>query len=549
MPTSASPIRFTPSQLLFVTALWIATIPNAGTIGRFIAAPAAGRGLGAAAFALGGWLFVMTVIYLLVLAPCLFARGWAARTWCATLLVAAAPLGYFSTFLGTLFDKTMVVNMAQTNLDETLELAHWRLVAWILAVGVLPAIVVLRLPLDASTGRLRQAARSLGMLTLLAALTATAVYAQYSRYATAARNRDITFATVAPANVIGAGIAQGVSALAARTVRAPRGTDAHPRYAIERPRLLILALGETARAQNHGLNGYHRDTTPRMRAAGGHYFADTESCGTATAVSVPCIFSGLGRENFSLLRGRQNETLIDVVRHSGARVIWLDNDSGCKGVCDSAEFQDLTGSSDPRFCPERGQCHDEILLDGLESRLGAEARDTLVVLHLKGSHGPAYYMRYPRAFEHFVPVCRSSDLSACDEAALVNTYDNTILYTDHVVGEAIRVLERVSDRYASALLYVSDHGESLGEAGLFLHGMPYSIAPREQTRVPMFAWASRQFLRLERWDADCMARQARVRRSHDNVYASVLGFMEIESIEYKPALDMFEPCDPPRGGR
>jgi lipid A ethanolaminephosphotransferase len=261
------------------------------------------------------------------------------------------------------------------------------------------------------------------------------------------------------------------------------------------------------------------------------------------------MFSGFTRQEFSLLRGRANETLIDVVVRSGARVIWRDNDSGCKGVCDQAEFEDLTGANIPRWCPEPGECHDEMLLDGLEAKVRLELRDTLVVLHLKGSHGPAYYKRYPPAFERFTPACRTSDLAACDAASLRNAYDNTILYTDHVVGEAIEMLRRLSDRYAGALLYVSDHGESLGENGLYLHGLPYAVAPLEQTRVPLYAWVTPQFLKLERWDPLCMARQAHVPRTHDNIYATVLGFLEIESVEYKPALDLFDPCDPPSGGR
>jgi lipid A ethanolaminephosphotransferase len=382
-------------------------------------------------------------------------------------------------------------------------------------------------------------------LVVLVAATSAVVYAQYARYATAIRSRDVTFHTVAPGNLLAAVISVGVMEFAAKTVRAPRGIDARQDYAIAKPRLLIFVLGETARARNHGLNGYLRDTTPRMRAARGYYFPDTESCGTATAISVPCIFSGFTRQEFSLLRGRENETLIDVVVRARARVMWLDNDSGCKGVCDKADFVDFTGSAHPRWCPEPGECHDEILLDGLEAKIRAEKRDTLVVLHLKGSHGPAYYKRYPPAFERFVPACRSSDLASCDQASLRNAYDNTILYTDHVVGESVQLLERLGDQFATALLYVSDHGESLGENGLYLHGMPYAVAPKEQTRVPMFAWVSPQFIRLERWNAACMLGQTRVPRTHDNVYATVLGFMEIDSIEYKRELDLFEPCDPP----
>ncbi|MGL4574148.1 MAG: phosphoethanolamine transferase, partial [Burkholderiaceae bacterium] len=270
---------------------------------------------------------------------------------------------------------------------------------------------------------------------------------------------------------------------------------------------------------------------------------DTETCGTATAMSVPCIFSGFKRDEFSLSKGLSNETLIDVVAHAGARVLWLDNDAGCKDVCKRAEYIDLNNATDPRWCVEPGNCFDEILLEGLEPRLRASSKDTLVVLHLKGSHGPAYYKRYPPAFERFTPTCKSSDLSSCDPQAIRNAYDNTILYTDHIVGETTALLKKLSDQFATALLYVSDHGESLGEGGLYLHGMPYAIAPKEQTRVPMYAWVSPQFAAMEAWDTGCMAAQAKTPRSHDNVYSTLLGLLEIDTAEYKHAMDLFETCD------
>lgn len=534
-------------HLLLLVAAWIALVPNAVTLQRFFASPSAGSGLGHAMFVLGGWIFMVAVVYVLCVVPALLARGTFARVVGAAWLIAAAATSYFTTFYGTLIDKGMFRNIVETDVREASDLLTVRFALWVLLVGVAPAVLAMRLPLRAGDPRIRGAVRALGIVLALLALSAATVWPQYSKYASAARNRDIVFETVAPANLLAAATRYGADEFRSRTVRAPRGEDAHAAYAIKQPRLLVLVLGETARAKNHGLNGYLRDTTPGMRAAGGYYFADTESCGTATTISVPCIFSGFSRTEFSLLRGLQSETLIDVVLRSGARVVWLDNDSGCKDVCRKAEFLDFTGSANPKFCPEPGECHDEILLEGLEGRIRSDGRDTLVVLHLKGSHGPAYYKRYPRAFERFTPTCLSSDLTACDIASIVNAYDNTILYTDHVVARTIDLVKDLGNQFAGAVLYVSDHGESLGEHGLFLHGMPYAIAPLEQTRVPMYAWVSPNFMRLERWDAACMARQTRMQRSHDNVYATVLGFMEVESVEYKPALDIFEACDPPGG--
>jgi lipid A ethanolaminephosphotransferase len=530
--------------LLLGTAAWIASVPNAATLKQFLAAPPAGHELGAMAFALGGWLFVLTLTYAaLVLVGVLFP-GRSVRVLCATALIAAAITGYFSLFLGIQVDRAMIATVLQTNGAEAFELLHLRLLLWIALVGLGPAVVAWRMPLRPLAWR-RTAGASVGALAVLCVTTLAVVYAQYPRYASAARNHHIAIETVAPANVVVASLHLAASQYAKSKVRAPRGTDAHTAYAIQRPRLLFLVLGETGRASNQGLNGYLRDTTPRMRAAHGFYFPDTESCGTVTAVSVPCMFSGFTRHEFSLLRARGNETLIDVVSRAGARVIWVDNDSGCKDVCARAELRDVTGSADPRWCPELGECHDEIVLEGLESQVRAERRDTLVVLHLKGSHGPAYHKRYPARFERYAPVCATSDLSACDLQSLRNAYDNTVLYTDHVVGETIRLADRITDQFATGVIYVSDHGESLGESGLYLHGMPYAVAPAEQTHVPLYAWVSRRFLDLEQWDTECMTRQTRLPRTHDNVYATVLGFLDIETVEYKPALDLFEPCDPP----
>jgi lipid A ethanolaminephosphotransferase len=254
------------------------------------------------------------------------------------------------------------------------------------------------------------------------------------------------------------------------------------------------------------------------------------------------MFSGYSRAEFSLDKGRSAETLFDVIARAGSRAIWLDNDSGCKDVCTKTEFEDFTDSSNPKWCAEKGQCVDEILLDGLEGKILKDKRDTIVVLHLKGSHGPAYYKRYPPAFEKFKPTCKTNDLSQCSPSELINTYDNTIVYTDHIIGEVIKRAESLSKQYATAVLYVSDHGESLGEGGLYLHGLPYAIAPDEQTKVPMYAWVSPDFVKLERWSPGCMSKQTKIPRSHDNVYSTVLGFLEIETVAYKAGLDLFEPC-------
>lgn len=273
-------------------------------------------------------------------------------------------------------------------------------------------------------------------------------------------------------------------------------------------------------------------------------FPYTESCGTATAISVPCIFSRFTREEFSLSKAAGRETLIDVIHRTGMKTLWRDNDGGCKGVCDrGAIVEELTDSDDPRFCTENGNCFDAILLDGLEERLKNEKKDIFVVLHIKGSHGPAYFKRYPKEFERFTPACQSNELSSCSSESLRNAYDNTIVYTDHILGEVVSMLKRLSPQFATSMLYASDHGESLGERGLYLHGLPYAVAPEEQTRVPMLAWFSPQFLALERWSEGCVRRQSKPGKKHDHIYSTILGLLDISTSLYRPELDIFSGCE------
>jgi lipid A ethanolaminephosphotransferase len=205
--------------------------------------------------------------------------------------------------------------------------------------------------------------------------------------------------------------------------------------------------------------------------------------------------------------------------------------------------EDFTNSNDPKWCPEPGNCFDEILLDGLEKRFNVMAGDIFIVLNLKGSHGPAYFKRYPKEFEKFKPTCQSNELFSCDKISIRNAYDNTILYTDHVLGELVTLLKTQQHKFATAMFYVSDHGESLGENGLFLHGIPRSIAPKEQTQVPMLAWLSPQFIAMENWSESCVRGQSTIPRSHDNVYHTILGLLEIKTKIYKPDLDIFAKCD------
>jgi lipid A ethanolaminephosphotransferase len=166
----------------------------------------------------------------------------------------------------------------------------------------------------------------------------------------------------------------------------------------------------------------------------------------------------------------------------------------------------------------------------------------LLVLHMLGNHGPSYFRRYPPAFERFTPVCRHDDLGRCTQEEIVNAYDNALLYTDHVLATLIGTLTSHAGDVDSALLFVSDHGESLGEKNLFLHGIPYPIAPKEQTQVPMVMWWSAGFGRSAGLDADCLRARARQPAAHDHLFHSLLALLDVKTSLYEPQFDVTHGC-------
>jgi len=259
-------------------------------------------------------------------------------------------------------------------------------------------------------------------------------------------------------------------------------------------------------------------------------------------VSVPCMFSPFGRADYDERRIRNSEGLLDVLVRAGYAVKWLDNQSGCKGVCRGAgiEYRKIDPKSAPDLC-SGDECHDGVLVRGLHAALADVHSNTVIVLHMMGNHGPAYFRRYPPEYRRFVPDCATAELRNCSREEVVNAYDNAILYTDHVLAGVVQTLAQQSS-VDTAMIYVSDHGESLGENGLYLHGLPYSIAPATQTHVPMITWLSPGFSADSAVDRRCLQDEAGNKLSHDNLFHSVLGLLDVQTSVYKPERDIFEAC-------
>lgn len=187
------------------------------------------------------------------------------------------------------------------------------------------------------------------------------------------------------------------------------------------------------------------------------------------------------------------------------------------------------------------------MLKGLDERIAAlpperRAKGVVLVMHQMGSHGPAYYKRSAPDAKPFLPECKTNALAECGHTELMNVYDNSIVQTDRFLAQTIDWLKAQSKNYDTGMLYVSDHGESLGEYGMFLHGVPYSFAPEAQKHVPMVMWFSAGLDERRKLSRSCMEAGLDTPLTHDNLYHTVLGAMDVTTPTYKPALDALASC-------
>ncbi len=460
--------------------------------------------------------------------------------------LSSAAAAYFMNNYGIAIDTVMIQNVVETNPGEAKALLSPKLFGYLFVLGVLPSALVWWLPVQYRRffpGLLNKVLVGVGCLVVVAA----SVGAFYSTYAPIFRQEDKLTHFINPTNYIYAvtKLAKSRYSVKQDVVVQPIGTDAVlSADAKARPKksLMIFVVGETARADHFSLNGYPRETNPELKKQDILNFTRVASCGTSTAVSVPCMFSQFPRSDYSDKKGKTYEGLLDILQRAGVQTVWLDNNSDCKGTCLRIPHHDIPKDQKSAFC-DGTNCLDESLLVGLQDYIDSLKDNAIIVLHADGSHGPEYYDRYPKDKEQFQPVCRTNQLGSCSHDELVNVYDNTILYTDFFLSKVIDLLKQNQDKYDTSMIYVSDHGESLGENGMYLHAAPYAIAPEAQTHVPMVMWFGKDTLAQEGIDRSCLkAKQDEGDLSHDNIFHSVLGLFQVQTGVYQSSLDMFHDC-------
>ncbi|EAH4828286.1 phosphoethanolamine transferase [Campylobacter coli] len=395
---------------------------------------------------------------------------------------------YFITFYGVLIDSDMIQNVMQTDIKEVKDLLSWRLV--LLAIVVLLfCVFILRIRIENNTEqgffkkiRVRVLSALLGCsIFLIAFVPLSKTFIPFFRTYNEIRMYNVPFYPI-----------YAVYRYCVRFVKVKPefktiANDAY-RENNHTKKLLVLVVGETARAANYSLGGYAKnDTNFYTKKDNVVFFDNFSSCGTATAVSLPCMFSLSKRQNYS--SSEYQENVMDILQKTGVKASWIDNNSGgCKGVCDRlSDKQQL--SSD----------WDENLL--------------------------------PYEFKKFIPTCDTNELSKCDSEALINTYDNTLLYTDYLLSEIIKLLKEKKD-YESSLIYLSDHGESLGENGIYLHGMPYAIAPSYQTHIPVIFWSNDKKLMMTAQN------HKGLKLSQDNLFSTLLGYFDVKTMVYESDYDL-----------
>jgi lipid A ethanolaminephosphotransferase len=536
-----------PLTLAVLGALWIASFGNWPLWRVLLALPEMSTARGGL-FIAGAFIIIVAVNAGLL---ALFAWRRTIKPVLTFFLVSVACGAYFMGSYGVVLDPTMLANMLQTNMSEARDLMNMPLGVSLLLLAGLPLWFVWRLPM-ARRPMTAQLGLNAGAIILAIVAISIVVFGLFADLAATMRNHKSMRYMINPVNSFYS-LAVAVKGAESKPTGPLEtvGADAvkRPLPAGAKPPLLLLTIGETARAGNFSLNGYERPTNSELSRLGVTSFTQVTSCGTNTAASLPCMFSSVGRVAFRA-QTNERENLLDVLQRAGMAVLWIDNQAGCKGVCDRVAHAQTTdpapgGTPLPAGLCEDGDCLDDALLYDLDRRIAAlpaerRAVGVVVVMHQMGSHGPAYYRRSPRDRKPFLPECTTNVLQQCDPQQLVNAYDNSIAYTDHVLAASIAWLKSQNHSYEPSLIYVSDHGESLGERNIYLHGMPFSVAPAVQTHVPMIVWGEDS--PGGRVPRTCLDALRNVPLTHDNLFHTVLGLLDVQTSVYQSTLDAFAEC-------
>ena len=510
----------TQSQMILLTAIFIMLTGNVAMFSRILNVYP--FQLHNVAFLTSLFIFfsALTMLFLLAVSHGRFTR-WVL----AFFLIGASFAAYYMDQFGVIIDGVMLDNIMQTDMREFKGLVTFLFVFRVIVLGLIPAWLVLKYTPKPQKvcAELKSRGFAIGtliMLIIIVVMPFTAGYTSFIREHRVTRfYANPTYFTYSAIKFVQEQFESAPSKLVKKVAQDAINLDKS-----EHKELIIMVVGETARADRFSLNGYKKITNPLLAKENIVSFSNVTSCGTSTGVSVPCMFSILGKENYDKQLALHTENALEVLAENKVQILWRDNNSDSKGVAVRLDYENFKTPTLNPVCDK--ECRDIGMLSGLDQYVAAHShQDILIVLHQMGNHGPEYYRRYPEAFARFKPMCMTGELRDCSQTEIDNSYDNAILYTDYFLSEVIQFLKKYDQSRETAMLYVADHGESLGENGWYLHAAPYAIAPKQQTHVPAIVWLGQHF----DYDIKQLKPFKNYRLSHDDVFCSLLVAFELET--------------------
>ncbi|MEN4052947.1 phosphoethanolamine--lipid A transferase [Sulfurimonas sp. NWX79] len=527
--------KITQTQLILLTSLFLVLFDNYTFFVNLTKVYPLGENFGFVASTAIVIFFFTTLLFSLV------STKWTIKPIIILILIVSSLTNYFMNSYNVVIDDSMIRNMMQTNINESMDLLTFKQVLYFTFLGLLPSILVYKVKID-NRGFKKELISRLKLIGISIVVIVGMIFIFSKHYTSFAREHKPLRFTVNPAYwIYSTGKYINKTFNSGPIVVEPIGEDAKVVKPSDdnRSKLVIMVVGEAARADHFSLNGYERETNPLLKKEDIINFTNVSSCGTSTAESVPCMFAVYDRGDYNYKKGITTENVLDVLKHTNdIAVLWRDNNSDSKGVALRVPYEDFKIPKNNSICIE-GECRDIGMIQGLDAFIEKNrGKDIFVVLHQMGNHGPAYFKRYPKAFERFTPTCKTNQLEECTQQEIVNAYDNAILYTDYFLSQVIEFLKKYDESYDTAMIYMADHGESLGEGGVYLHGLPYFMAPDAQTHIGAIMWFGKNM--SKKINAEALRERSHKEYSQDNLFHTFLGIFNVKTDVYKKDMDMLK---------
>ena len=466
----------------------------------------------------GGWIvvsmsIVMLALNFLIYYLLIYLGRIIGKSIIAFTLIGNSACLYFMNTFNVLIDKTMMGNVFNTRFSEASSFTSWTILAYILLLGIIPCFWLFRRKI--CYGSIKRFFANIGaaLAIILAVLLGNKQNVLWIDY-----NAPVIGSKIMPWSYIANSwrYYQSWKQLNQKETLLP---DAE--FTNEDPDICILIIGESARTENFSLFGYAEKTNPLLEKD------------EVTAIRAKASDTYTTEATKAILSHKPSKDLYEILpnylERNGVDVTWRTSNWGNPPIHVRKYYS--KGDLKKRFPDAEEKDYDGILFHGLdEDILAGEGKKVFIGIHTYTSHGPKYFANVPDKYKTFLPECTTVDVATADKTELINAYNNTIVYTDHLIHSVIEMLKAQFPDRRSCVIFISDHGESLGEDGNYMHGVPKKMAPAEQTDIPLIVWTSDNSLKIKDIEE----------AEHYNIYHSVMKFLGMESSIYDESKNIFE---------